>query len=172
MENTTEITLTSGGRAWAWRELLWSDDLRRWHFIEAATPEKTLERVRAQRLRERDIRDGIQPGPDAPIVLTEDDIREAADYANEVRCRELEVCLARWEGVRDPRTGEDLPLTMDGLRRLGKRDGDELLRGARAALAEAAPDPNAGGDRSPNASSTATERSIPSGTRRSRRRGS
>ena len=170
MEQTIEINLSSGGRAWAWRELLWTDDLRRWHMIEAATPAKALERIAKLRQRERDETLGVQPGADEPIVLTEADTIEAAQYASTVRLQELAISLARWENVRDPRTGE--PLTFpDDLARLSKRDGDELLRGARAALAEGAPDPNAGGDRSPSGSAKTTDPSTPSGRKSSRRRG-
>lgn len=161
MELTKQITLSSGGRAWAYRELTWADDIRRWHFIENAEPKATIERGRQKRQRERDIAQGIAPGPDPEIILTKDEIREAAEFARYCREQELEISIERWENVRDPRTGEQL-IFPDGLPHLGVRDGDELLAGCRAALRERAPDPNAGGDRSSSESST-TPDSIPNG---------
>lgn len=170
MERTKEITLTSGGRAWAWRELLWSDELRRSTFVLAGTPEAALDRIRKKRQREIDESQGIAPGTDPEVVLTDEDLNEAARYHHFASTEELRISIERWENVRDPQTGEQLRFPED-LGRLGMRDASQLLAGSRAALIERAPDPNASGDRSPSGSAKTTGPSIPNGPRRSRRRG-
>jgi len=167
---TVLIPLTSGGRAWAWRELRWQDDFRRAHVVAMAEPTASLERLREIRRRERDVTEGIPVGPEPEITLSRADIEEAADFAFLQRQQELAISLSGWENVRDPRTQEQLSFP-DDLGRLSKRDGDELIQGCRRALAEGAPDPNAGGGPSGSGSPTTSSPSTLNGRRSSRKRG-
>lgn len=128
------------------------------------------EKLREERQRQLDAAQGVQPGADPEIALTDDDHIEMAAQSVYAAQQELAISLERWENVRDPRTGEQLRFPED-LARLSKRDGDELQFKARQVLAKGAPDPNAIGGPSPIAPATAVVTPRPIGRQPSKRHG-